>query len=282
MQAHATKDVEEYAAAVVGFLEAEPCARNVLRTVIDLVRLGHATTDAPSFWWVEDGGQVVGAAHLTPPFPLLVSSLPPEAAAPLADSVRGRTAAVSAPVPGVNGPRESALAVASAWTAATGTPHRVYRRLLLHELEAVADVARPSGRRRPAAREDLEIVARWIQDFAVETELLETTGHQRTAALMIERGEIDLWVSDGTPVSLAGHRTPAAAVVRIGPVYTPPEHRSHGYARRLVAETSVTALRRHDVRYCMLYTDMANPVSNSIYRQIGYVPKGEHVEIAFG
>ena len=48
-------------------------------------------------------------------------------------------------------------------------------------------------------------------------------------------------------------------------------------------EASVTATEtaRPDVHRCMLFTDTANPVSNSIYRQIGYVPRGEHVEIAF-
>jgi predicted GNAT family acetyltransferase len=31
----------------------------------------------------------------------------------------------------------------------------------------------------------------------------------------------------------------------------------------------------------MLFTDADNPVSNSIYRQAGYEPRGEHVEIDF-
>ena len=31
----------------------------------------------------------------------------------------------------------------------------------------------------------------------------------------------------------------------------------------------------------MLFTDADNPVSNSIYRQAGYEPRGEHVEIEF-
>ncbi|TME47846.1 MAG: hypothetical protein E6I55_05435, partial [Chloroflexi bacterium] len=59
MDVHTTGDVEEYASAVTDFLEAEPCARNVLRWVIDLVRAGHASTAQPSFWWIEDGGGAV-------------------------------------------------------------------------------------------------------------------------------------------------------------------------------------------------------------------------------
>jgi len=41
------------------------------------------------------------------------------------------------------------------------------------------------------------------------------------------------------------------------------------------------ALRRPGIHHAMLFTDAANPVSNSIYRQAGYEPRGEHVEIDF-
>ena len=35
MDVHASVDVEEYSAAARAFLEADPCARNVLLTIID-------------------------------------------------------------------------------------------------------------------------------------------------------------------------------------------------------------------------------------------------------
>jgi len=282
MRVHETGDVEEYAAAVTGFLETEPCARNVLRWVIELVRLGHAA-GRPSFWWVEDTGRVAGAAHLTPPYPLLVSSLPADSAAPLVEAVRLRAASEGIAVGGVNGPRKHAEEVAAAWTAATGVTHRLHRSLLLHELGLQSEVPRPRGRMRAASPDDLDLVTPWIAAFAAEMELPEARSDQRLAtSLMLRRGEVELWEVDGGPVSLAGHRAPAAGVVRIGPVYTPPEQRNHGYARRLTADVTADAMRRPDVRSCMLFTDAANPVSNSIYRQIGYLPRGEHAEIAFG
>jgi predicted GNAT family acetyltransferase len=79
---------------------------------------------------------------------------------------------------------------------------------------------------------------------------------------------------------MVGHRD-AAGVLRVGPVYTPPEHRNHGYARRLTYEVTALALQRADVSNAMLFTDAANPVSNSIYRQAGYQPRGEHLEVEF-
>ena len=38
MRIHSTGDVDEYAAAALSFLEEEPCARNVLLSVIDALR----------------------------------------------------------------------------------------------------------------------------------------------------------------------------------------------------------------------------------------------------
>jgi predicted GNAT family acetyltransferase len=58
---------------------------------------------------------------------------------------------------------------------------------------------------------------------------------------------------------------------RVGYVYTPPAHRRHGYATALVAYLSERILE-DGCRFCFLYTDLDNPVSNSIYQQIGYRP----------
>jgi predicted GNAT family acetyltransferase len=81
-------------------------------------------------------------------------------------------------------------------------------------------------------------------------------------------------------VCLVGHRV-AAGVLRIGPVYTTPEHRNRGYARRLTYEVTAAALAGAGVHEAMLFTDAANSVSNSIYRQAGYEPRDRHVEIEF-
>ena len=85
---------------------------------------------------------------------------------------------------------------------------------------------------------------------------------------------------DDEIVSLTGHagRTPSGS--RIGPVYTPPEHRGRGYATALVhAQTSWLLADAVDV--CFLYTDLANPTSNAVYRRIGYRKVGEATEFAF-
>jgi len=51
---------------------------------------------------------------------------------------------------------------------------------------------------------------------------------------------------------------------RIGPVYTPPEHRGHGYAAAVTAAAARGALER-GARQVLLYTDLANPTTNRLY-----------------
>jgi predicted GNAT family acetyltransferase len=66
--------------------------------------------------------------------------------------------------------------------------------------------------------------------------------------------------------------------MRIGAVYTPPEARGRGYATALVAAVSQHLLDRGRA-FTYLYTDLANPTSNSIYQKIGYRPVADPLEL---
>jgi uncharacterized protein len=59
--------------------------------------------------------------------------------------------------------------------------------------------------------------------------------------------------------------------IAINYVYTPPQHRCCGYATSCVAELTQRQLASGK-SFCCLYTDLANPTSNSIYQRIGYQP----------
>ena len=95
-----------------------------------------------------------------------------------------------------------------------------------------------------------------------------------------KRRQTDLWIADGKPVAWAGvgGRTPNG--IRIGPVYTPPEERGHGYASAVVAAASQAQLDEGRT-FCFLFTDLANPTSNRIYQAIGYEPIGDFDEYHF-
>jgi predicted GNAT family acetyltransferase len=69
---------------------------------------------------------------------------------------------------------------------------------------------------------------------------------------------------------MTGQTSPSFGVARVGPVYTPREHRGNGYAGAAVAGVS-RRLVADGVRVC-LFTDLANPASNRIYQRLGFRP----------
>ena len=85
---------------------------------------------------------------------------------------------------------------------------------------------------------------------------------------------------DDIPVSqaAAGRKTLNGVVVNA--VYTPPHYRGKGYATSCVANLS-RHLLESGYKFCSLFTDLGNPVSNSIYRKIGYQPVCDYDEYKF-
>jgi predicted GNAT family acetyltransferase len=83
-------------------------------------------------------------------------------------------------------------------------------------------------------------------------------------------GGLVFW-EDGETVSFAGYGGLTPNGIRIGPVYTPPELRGRGYGSALTAALTQQLLDGGR-RFCFLFTDLANPTSNSIYQRIGYRP----------
>ncbi|MFE8956619.1 GNAT family N-acetyltransferase [Streptomyces althioticus] len=59
------------------------------------------------------------------------------------------------------------------------------------------------------------------------------------------------------------------------PVYTPPEHRGRDYEAAVTAAVSQAA-RDAGAEHELLFTDLANPTSNSLYRRIGFQPVSDY------
>jgi hypothetical protein len=138
---------------------------------------------------------------------------------------------------------------------------------------------------RLQAPDDTELLVEWLQAF--EAEALHSLDEDEDRARQIvehrlaaERAGLMLWEDEGELVSVAGFGGETPNGIRIGPVYTPPDLRSRGYATALVAQLS-SQLLAEGRRFCFLYTDLANPTSNAIYERIGYVRICDSAEIAF-
>src|SRR5580765_2422032 len=234
-------------------------------------------------WSVEDAGRVVGAALQTPPHNLVLAQpVAEEANDLLADAV----GAAGIHLPGVIGGLPEADTFASAWCADTGDSARRVMGQGIYALTEVRDVPAAAGTPRTATPHDLELIETWIHAFEDEVvpEALRGDPAQRHRRLESVLGSdeegIWLWEVGGQVVSLSGFGGPTPNGIRIGPVYTPPEHRGRGYATTLVAD-----LTRHQLaggrRFCFLHTDLANPTSNAIYVRIGYRRVCDSVVLAF-
>jgi predicted GNAT family acetyltransferase len=133
---------------------------------------------------------------------------------------------------------------------------------------------------RAANEHDLPLIANWLAAFHAESLPGEPQpDHAVAARARLADRRLLLWI-DGEPVSIAGVTRAISGVSRVGPVYTPPEHRNHGYAAAVTAAATITGFAAGAQR-CALYTDVANPTSNGVYARLGYRPVDEAVMISF-
>ena len=88
----------------------------------------------------------------------------------------------------------------------------------------------------------------------------------------VERGEAFLLEMDGIPVSLCTHNARVRDNVQIGGVWTPPELRGRGYARRVVAG-ALRVADREGVKRAVLFTE--NPAARRSYEALGFRRVGD-------
>jgi len=260
-----TRDAADFAERTRDFLTRRPIEHNVVSTVLATLEPTDCT-DAPLFAWVEatGSGKVSGAVLRTPPRRLLASSMSAE----VADVLMPKLLEVDAELPGVNGPHPAASYLAEAWRRCAGGEVELVMSQAIYWLAHVNAPRRlPVGRSRPAERSDRDLMIEWMRAFNRDVGAPEMNVDSAIERRLRD-GRLFIW-DDDRLVSMVGTSPPAAGVVRLGPVYTPPEARLHGYATALVADVSRRALAAGAAK-CMLYTDLANPTSNSIYQAVGY------------
>ena len=223
---------------------------------------------------VEDGGAVAGVAMRTPPHKLLLSRMP-LGAVPLVVEA----AAEFGDLPAVLGPAPVAEAFAEAWAAGHAVEPRPGMRQRVFRLTRLTPPAHPpAGYARPADADDTDTVAEWMDRFQREAGATESVARE-WAERHVHAGDVLLWDHDG-PVSMAAAVARSPTGARVGAVYTPPPLRGRGYASAVVAALSGRLLRSGR-RFCSLYTDLANPTSNGIYRRLGYAPVADVADVVF-
>jgi predicted GNAT family acetyltransferase len=273
-----------FASEAVPFLARDEGLNNLALGILDHL-LGGRYPGAVLAAARDEGGQLHALLLRTPPHGLIV----PAGCAPSAvEALLAWWLDADPDVPGMVGPLPQVEDAAATWArlrAAAGQPIAVHR--LMHQgvyrLEAVRPVDRTAGRCRRVTAADRDLIVPWLTDFEREAVHRDAADGEATFASFVDQPvrRLYLWVSPaGEAVSLAGRsgRTPSG--VRIGPVYTPPEHRGRGYGEALVAAVSQLELDE-GARACFLYTDLDYGASNRVYLRVGYEMIGESAELRF-
>jgi GNAT superfamily N-acetyltransferase len=242
-------------------LLADEARHNLILGVAGTVRdLPHLYPDAR--FWVVDGA----AALQTPPYNAIVAK--PRDREALAALV----AAIDGVLPGVTAASPEAEEFAELW----GRPATPTRKDNIWELRVLRPAPPTNGRPREATRDDVELILDWFGWFQVEEELVRRQVEQRLGS---DAGGVTLWEVGGEPVSMCGYGSPTPNGMRIGPVYTPPEHRGQGYAGAVTADVSRRQLQRG--RFCFLYTDASNATAEGVYERLGYQCIAASRQLAF-
>jgi ribosomal protein S18 acetylase RimI-like enzyme len=255
-----------------GFLSSRPVVHNL---VLSILHARVAQGDPGRYWMAIQQDDTVGVVVQSPlTFPATLTPMEPRVATAMADAI----AEMGIALPGINGEAATAAMFAGQWSERSKSAATPFQGNRLYELWEVGEVPEVEGKLRQAGPKERNLMILWTQAF--QNEIGES---DNDTELRVDRGlaagHLWLWDRSGETVSMAVIREPVCGVVRLSGVYTPPEKRKHGYAEACVRALS-KQLRDAGHR-CILYTDLGNPTSNSIYRRIGYRAVAEATRYRF-
>eukprot|EP00299_Pterocystis_sp_00344_P010854 c4959_g1_i1.p1 GENE.c4959_g1_i1~~c4959_g1_i1.p1 ORF type:complete len:164 (+),score=34.54 c4959_g1_i1:493-984(+) len=141
-------------------------------------------------------------------------------------------------------------------------------------LEELVLASQPQGARVRAVTttpEDIQILSSMSHQFFVEVGLrfqtLPLSYYQKAAEEERAHFVVD---ENQTPVCLVMTRGVTDECVRISAVFTPSEHRKHGYASYLVGHITHMWLTQRGKKSVYLFADVNYPASNSVYQSLGF------------
>ena len=263
-----TTDPAEVTARITPALRSDPVRNNILSTIASVIAAG-----AGDPWCAYDGPAL--AVRGRPETPVTLAGSWADV-----DDLAGALAELDA-LDAVGGAVSDVHRVAAGLTR-RGRPERHRMSERLFRLDALVEPGPVPGAARLATQDDVADAARLFVDCMHE---IWGRSEDADSAVAMVRTSIAttarlwLWEVDGEVVAFANGRVPAYGVARIGPVYTPPEHRRRGYAGAVTAAASRDILAAGAV--AVLYTDLANPTSNRIYQALGYAPVEDRLHVQF-
>ncbi len=237
----------------------------------------YSPENSPYLAIVENNDRVVAVALRTPPRNLILSQVKDlTALEKIAEDVYKN----NPEIPGVTGLKKETEIFVKIWKYLTGRDCQISMKLRIHKLEKVRSIANAKGHLALANQENRDILLDWAEKFYREATGTVPVNINKEVDRYLKEKNVYFWQDNKQFVSFVNASRSTLNSADIGPVYTPPEYRRKGYATAMVAELSQKLLDR-GFKYCLLFTDLANPTSNNIYRQIGYEPVSDWNEYSF-
>lgn len=274
------KTAGDFLEAAQTWIEGEEPLNNLMLGLAANIAAGRAVMTAPPVMMTAAGEEGLQAALLmTTPRQWAILYSPPGSAA-IEELVQAFLAAGHS-AHGCVGPVAAAEEFVQSWQRRTGQKASLRMAQRIYELRGVIPPPVVPGRLRLATTHDLDLATRWRHEFEVEASHEDNEALAREAAeRSIKDSQLFLWESEGQPVCQALAVRPTRHGICIGGVYTTPDCRRRGYATACVAASSQLQLDAGR-QFCALYTDLANPTSNSIYQKIGYRPIADSSHYVF-
>ena len=272
-------EVRRYATAAE-FLEATKVFRN-----LDPVRTGLITSIANSvangsrhyeeyFWWAAlEQNQIHGLAIRTVPYGYVFSPMPNGALEKLLSQI----SLVDSNAKEFAGPKNviDFLEQISGMRTIESGSELIYENRHLIRSPAVGEV-------RMAVAADFEVIYDYSKHFIAETGLSEFN-LEVIVRDTLSKGRYFVLSIDNAIVSFGGHTDfqffDEITIARVGPIFTPKEHRKNGYASAVTS--AITDRLIASGALPTLYTQATNPTSNKIYQELGYTLVAENRHIVF-
>ena len=185
-------------------------------------------------------------------------------------------------IPGVMSEKSLAERFAQFYAEKRGVKFSITKNQRIYELTQVNTDIPAIGTVRLATKKDMSFLPYWMQGFDSDCfgDSLATKNNTDNYLYRMSVNRLYILENEGMPVTMAKISRDLQTVCVVGLVYTPPYFRGKGYATACVAAVSQLGLDR-GFKKCVLYTDLDNPTSNSIYMKIGYKPICDSVDIKF-
>ena len=254
------------------FLSSQPVLHNL---VLSILHARVAQSDPGRYWMAIQQDDTVGLVVQSPlTFPATMTLMERPVATAMADAI----AEAGIDLPGINGEAATAARFAGQWSEHSKSAATPFQGNRLYELLEIGEVPEVEGKLRQADPDERSLMILWTRAFQHEIGESDNDTEVRVDR-GLAAGQLWLWDRRGEAVSMAVSRELLYGVVRLSGVYTPTEKRKHGFAAACVLALSK---QLHDAGYrCILYTDLGNPTSNSIYRRIGYRAVAEALRYRF-